>query len=209
MSDHYQILGVARGAEPAAIKAAYRRLALQYHPERNHSPGAVAEFQKVQRAYEVLSRPDMRHRYDHIRTYRYERSTTATKSSHACDRKYGTRHRFTNPPPTKAEQDLRYQKYLKEYALFTKTGMKLPRRIWRERFAAIRQEALRNYGWMIGMVLAMLALSISTFLYKSGSTGLIMLAIAISAGYDLITEKAPKSLAKRKAKEGTRASAKP
>ncbi len=63
--DYYQILGVARDADEKAIKRAYRRLARKYHPD--HNPGdAMAEnkFKEVTEAYEVLSDPDKRGKYD-------------------------------------------------------------------------------------------------------------------------------------------------
>ena len=203
MSDHYQILGVARGAEPAAIKAAYRRLALQYHPDRNRSPGAVAEFQKIQRAYEVLSRPDMRHRYDRIRTYRHERPATAPASRHADDRKYGTRHRFTNPPPTGAAQKRAYEKYLREYELFTKSGLQQPKHIWRKRFGELLQEGKRNYPWILGISLLMFALGVII----ASTDGWSLFAfngflISGMLAWSVLTDKAPKSLAERKAGKG-------
>jgi len=63
--DYYAILGVARDASPEDIKKAYRRCAIQFHPDRN--PGdaqAEAHFKECAEAYEVLSDPDKRARYD-------------------------------------------------------------------------------------------------------------------------------------------------
>ncbi|OQX13752.1 MAG: molecular chaperone DnaJ [Desulfobulbaceae bacterium A2] len=63
--DYYEILGVARGAEADVIKKAYRKLAMQYHPDRN--PGdkeAEARFKEAAEAYEVLSDPRKRQLYD-------------------------------------------------------------------------------------------------------------------------------------------------
>lgn len=63
--DYYEILGVARDADPAAIKTAYRRLAVQYHPDKNPGDEASAEkFKQAAEAYAVLSDPDKRARYD-------------------------------------------------------------------------------------------------------------------------------------------------
>ncbi|MDQ4122268.1 MAG: molecular chaperone DnaJ [Acidobacteriota bacterium] len=64
-SDYYQILGVQKNASEQEIKSAYRKLALQYHPDKN--PGdAVAEekFKEAAEAYSVLSDADARARYD-------------------------------------------------------------------------------------------------------------------------------------------------
>jgi curved DNA-binding protein len=63
--DYYKTLGVARGADEKEIKKAFRKLAQQYHPDRN--PGdkaAEARFKEVNEAYTVLSDPDKRAKYD-------------------------------------------------------------------------------------------------------------------------------------------------
>lgn len=63
--DYYSVLGVDRGADDAALKAAYRKLAMRYHPDRN--PGdaeAEARFKEVSEAYDVLKDPQSRAAYD-------------------------------------------------------------------------------------------------------------------------------------------------
>jgi molecular chaperone DnaJ len=62
--DYYEILGVPRDAEAKAIKDAFRKLALQYHPDRNKSPDAEARFKEIAAAYAVLSDPKKRAEYD-------------------------------------------------------------------------------------------------------------------------------------------------
>jgi len=63
--DYYEVLGVSREASLVEIKKAYRRSAHKYHPDRNASdPEAEAKFKEAAEAYEVLSQPDKRQRYD-------------------------------------------------------------------------------------------------------------------------------------------------
>lgn len=63
--DYYEILGVERDASPSKIKEAYRRLAFQYHPDRNReNPAAVERMKEVNEAYAVLSDPEKRKTYD-------------------------------------------------------------------------------------------------------------------------------------------------
>lgn len=62
--DFYSILGVPRGADERAIKSAYRKLARQYHPDVATAPDAEEKFKEIGAAYEVLSDPDKRARYD-------------------------------------------------------------------------------------------------------------------------------------------------
>lgn len=63
-SDYYAVLGLDRSASPEDIKKAFRRLAMQYHPDRNKEPGADARFKEINQAYEVLSDPEKRAAYD-------------------------------------------------------------------------------------------------------------------------------------------------
>ena len=63
--DFYNTLGVAKGAAEPDIKKAYRKLAMQYHPDRNPGDsGAEKKFKEVQEAYDVLSDPKKRSAYD-------------------------------------------------------------------------------------------------------------------------------------------------
>lgn len=65
MADYYETLGVARDADQDEIKKAFRRLARETHPDANpDDPAAEARFREVAQAYEVLSDPDRRARYD-------------------------------------------------------------------------------------------------------------------------------------------------
>ncbi|MEM3227512.1 MAG: molecular chaperone DnaJ [Candidatus Micrarchaeaceae archaeon] len=62
--DYYEILHVRKDASPEEIKAAYRELALKYHPDRNKSPNAEETFKEINEAYAVLSDPEKRRQYD-------------------------------------------------------------------------------------------------------------------------------------------------
>ena len=63
--DYYELLGVPRSATGEEIKRAFRKLAFQCHPDRNNEPGAEQRFKEINEAYQVLSDPDKRSRYDH------------------------------------------------------------------------------------------------------------------------------------------------
>ena len=62
--DYYEVLGVPRTASTEEIKKAFRKLAMQYHPDRNNKPGAEDRFKEINEAYEVLSDAERRVAYD-------------------------------------------------------------------------------------------------------------------------------------------------
>lgn len=62
--DYYELLGVDRKATAADMKSAYRKLALKWHPDKNKNSGAEAKFKEINEAYEVLSDPQKRQKYD-------------------------------------------------------------------------------------------------------------------------------------------------
>lgn len=65
MRDYYETLGVARGADEASLKSAFRKLAMEHHPDRNGgSEEASARFKEINEAYSVLSDPKKRAAYD-------------------------------------------------------------------------------------------------------------------------------------------------
>ena len=78
--DYYEILGVARDADDATIKKAFRRLARELHPDVNrHDPNAEEKFKEAAEAYEVLSDADRRSTYD-----RYGREGLRSGGSGRC-----------------------------------------------------------------------------------------------------------------------------
>jgi curved DNA-binding protein CbpA len=64
--DYYAILGVPFGATLTEIKRAYRKLAKQYHPDVNNNPDAAERFRELTEAYDTLTDPDRRRRYDRL-----------------------------------------------------------------------------------------------------------------------------------------------
>lgn len=64
MADHYEVLGIDRGASADEVKKAYRRLARELHPDVNPSGEAAERFKQVTHAYDVLSDPQQRQQYD-------------------------------------------------------------------------------------------------------------------------------------------------
>jgi molecular chaperone DnaJ len=64
--DYYEVLGVSKTASKEEIKDAYRKLALQYHPDRNKAPEAEDRFKEISEAYAVLSDDEKRTQYDQL-----------------------------------------------------------------------------------------------------------------------------------------------
>ena len=62
--DYYEVLGITRGASDDDIRKAHRRLAKEFHPDRNKSPEAAKRFSEAQEAYDTLSDPQKRKAYD-------------------------------------------------------------------------------------------------------------------------------------------------
>uniref|UniRef100_A0A3B5KIJ4 DnaJ heat shock protein family (Hsp40) member B12a n=1 Tax=Takifugu rubripes TaxID=31033 RepID=A0A3B5KIJ4_TAKRU len=62
--DYYQILGVEKSSSEEDLKKAYRKLALKFHPDKNHAPGATEAFKAIGNAYAVLSNHEKRKQYD-------------------------------------------------------------------------------------------------------------------------------------------------
>lgn len=72
MKDYYEILGISKNATEAEIKAAYRKKALEYHPDRNKAADATDKFKEVTKAYETLSDKNKKQMYDQMGHQAYE-----------------------------------------------------------------------------------------------------------------------------------------
>lgn len=73
MSNYYEILGVSKNASDQEIKAAYRKQALKWHPDRNKEAGATEKFKEINKAFEVLSNPQKKQMYDQYGESAFER----------------------------------------------------------------------------------------------------------------------------------------
>ena len=63
--DYYEVLGLQKGASEDEIKRAFRKLAIKYHPDKNQGNAeAEAKFKEINEAYQVLSDPEKKARYD-------------------------------------------------------------------------------------------------------------------------------------------------
>ena len=63
-TDYYDILGLSRGGGEEDIRKAFRKKAIEYHPDRNKSPDAEEKFKEINEAYQVLSDRNKRAQYD-------------------------------------------------------------------------------------------------------------------------------------------------
>lgn len=81
--DLYSVLGVSRTSSNAEIKKAYKKLAMQWHPDKTDSSDASDRFIKINQAYEVLSDPEKKQRYDRFGTVDDIREQSYQHHAHA------------------------------------------------------------------------------------------------------------------------------
>jgi curved DNA-binding protein CbpA len=111
VKDYYSILGVHQTASDGEIKRAYRRLAVQYHPDKNADPAAEIFFKEINEAYQVLSDPTERHFYNQRRNNPFGDVVVEETPRHR-DPAYRRPRPQYNPSASK-ESDV--QAFLKEY----------------------------------------------------------------------------------------------
>ena len=98
--NYYEILEVSVDSSTAEIKAAYRKLARQYHPDINKSPEAIDKFKEISAAYETLSNPIEREKYNILKGI-FEPQKTKTSSQQAQEE---YKNATKNPPPPAQEK---------------------------------------------------------------------------------------------------------
>ena len=64
--NHYRTFGITRDAAPSQVKKAFKRLSLEFHPDKNPSPTAQEDFQRVKHTHDVLMNPELRSAYDKL-----------------------------------------------------------------------------------------------------------------------------------------------
>ena len=115
MADYYTILGVTKAASDSEIKAAFRKLAKIYHPDKNpNNPNASSVFQQILKAYNTLINPHSRRRYDDLYFGTVAQSTTMRQPKSKSQKQW-----------TNTDEDLKRRDYYKNYYKHTeKTATK-------------------------------------------------------------------------------------
>jgi hypothetical protein len=115
MPDYYQILGVPEHASQDDIRTAYRRLVIRYHPDRNPDPSAADKIRQINVAYDVLSDPEKRWKYDLSRSMVWTEPIVTPQPVHRdpAYRRSRARPRPPSGPPPVNPWLVRYQRYAK------------------------------------------------------------------------------------------------
>jgi curved DNA-binding protein CbpA len=92
-------LGLSSKANAEDIKKSYRKLAMLYHPDVNPNPDAQASFQLINEAYQVLSNPELKFRYDNRQAYQQYKKQTQPGHKQAARRASRQRREQQQPPP--------------------------------------------------------------------------------------------------------------
>ena len=146
MKDYYKILGVDKSVNAIAIKKAYRKLALELHPDINKSLNAHNDFVELNEAYHVLHNHTKRKQYD--RLYDYNILNQQPKDQYRHQQKYQKWQ--TNVDDTARKGKEKGEKYA------TESGRKFKRRVhWWDTFI-IFELILEGLWWIIEVILSIL-----------------------------------------------------
>ncbi|KAF7660499.1 hypothetical protein LDENG_00281430 [Lucifuga dentata] len=110
--DPYKILGVTRSASQAEIKKVYKRLAKEWHPDKNKNPGAEDMFIKITKSYEILSNEDKRANYDRYGQTDDTQPYGSGRYAHHHDNFYFDESFFNFPFNSKNNRDFADSKYI-------------------------------------------------------------------------------------------------
>uniref|UniRef100_A0A671TZE4 DnaJ homolog subfamily C member 16 n=1 Tax=Sparus aurata TaxID=8175 RepID=A0A671TZE4_SPAAU len=110
--DPYKILGVTRSASQAEIKKVYKRLAKEWHPDKNKNPGAEDMFIKITKSYEILSNEDKRANYDRYGQTDDTQPYGGSRYGHRHDSFYFDESFFNFPFNSKNHRDFADSKYI-------------------------------------------------------------------------------------------------
>ncbi|KAM9752312.1 dnaJ homolog subfamily C member 16-like [Menidia menidia] len=110
-TDPYKILGVTRGASQAEIKKVYKRLAKEWHPDKNKNPGAEDMFIKISKSYEILSSEEKRSNYDRFGQTDDTQPYGSSRYGHRHDSFYFDESFFNFPFNTKNHREFTDSKY--------------------------------------------------------------------------------------------------
>ncbi|QIZ71500.1 J domain-containing protein [Oxynema aestuarii] len=107
--NYYQTLGIDPQATPAQIKQAYRRLAKQFHPDRNRGNGSHEQIIRINAAYEILGDPEQRQNYDRARVFGGSRASKGDRQQRTADaqRSYHEYRQSTRNPDEHLQQWLK------------------------------------------------------------------------------------------------------
>uniref|UniRef100_H3C2K7 DnaJ homolog subfamily C member 16 n=1 Tax=Tetraodon nigroviridis TaxID=99883 RepID=H3C2K7_TETNG len=110
--DPYKILGVTTDASQAEIKKVYKRLAKEWHPDKNKHPGAEEMFIKITKSYEILSNEDKRSNYDRYGQTEDTQPYGGSHYSHRHDTFYFEESFFNFPYGSRSQRDFADSKYI-------------------------------------------------------------------------------------------------